>query len=118
MLQGPGIVDYLVIDSMSEDYGTYSWTTNLSLARSNARQHFPNGEGIDVYENELYFISKIQKIMYILDLDSNKYTRYSTREGLFAGQPDQIVRLTGNSSIQDEGLLYFTEEYPGTESKW
>lgn len=49
--------------------------------------------------------------MYILDLDSNNYTRYSTHEGLFAGQPDQIVRLTGNTtSVNDEGLLYFTED--------
>lgn len=110
MLQGPGAVDYLVIDPTSDDQGTYSWTTNFNLARASARQHFPNGEGIDVYENELYFISKAQKMMYILDLDSNTYTRHSTREGLFAGQPDQIVRLTGNTSIQDEGLLYFTED--------
>jgi hypothetical protein len=55
--------------------------------------------------------------MYVLNLDSNTYTRFSTVAGLFAGQPDQIVRLTANTTctitadnLEEEGLLYFTED--------
>ena len=55
------------------------------------------------------FISKVQKELFVLDLDRNTYTAESTNVGAlpgggsFGGQPDQIVQ-------SGTGLVYFTEE--------
>lgn len=106
MLHGDGKMEYLLINPQSNDQGTYQWTTDLSAGKASAKAHFPNTEGIDFYENSLYVITKKLKLMYILNLDDDTYTVQSTRHGLFAGQPDQIVRLTDN----DDSLFYFTED--------
>ena len=99
-------MEYLVVEAKTNQSGIYKWTTDLNASRLSAQNYFPNAEGIDVYENNLYFITKKKKLMYILDLDSNTYVATTTVNGLFSGEPDQIVRLTD----ADESLLYFTED--------
>jgi sugar lactone lactonase YvrE len=65
------------------------------------------GEGIDVLANQLFFVSKVRKRLYILNLDDLTYTSSTTQRGLFDGQPDQLQRFIGTDG--DE-LLYFTED--------
>ena len=66
---------------------------------------FPNVEGIDVSDGELFFVSKRFQEMTILNLDTSQYRTVSTVRGLFDGKPDQIQRIT-----HGDGLLFFTEE--------
>ena len=82
----------------------------------NANAFYPNAEGIDVYENELFFVSKELKTLFILDLDNGNYTSHTTRQGVFDGQPDQVNRIIG----ANDDLLYFTEdsgEYAGIHAR-
>jgi hypothetical protein len=103
MLLGQGKMEYLILNP---DSGTYSWTAQLKLGQENAGKNFPHAEGIDVYRHELFFISKKLKKLFVLNLDTGTYVSHSTKSGLFDGQPDQIVRLTG----LNDGMLYFTED--------
>lgn len=49
--------------------------------------------------------------MYILNLDLGTYESRSTEDGLFNGQPDQIVRLFDDNIVDvDDTLVYFTED--------
>jgi hypothetical protein len=57
---------------------------------------------------ELCFVTKVKKLMYILDLDGLTYRYVSTRSGLFTGQPDQIETVVGSN------LMLFTEDGGGT----
>jgi hypothetical protein len=68
----------------------------------------PGAEGIDVRGNTLYFISKVYKSMFILNLDDGTYANYTTKSGLFDGQSDQIVRLVDDEAL--DSILYFTED--------
>jgi outer membrane protein assembly factor BamB len=108
MLNKSGLMEYLVLEpeGINSNTGTYSWTSNLSIAKNNAKLYFPNSEGIDVHNGRLYFVTKMLKIMYILNLDDGTYIRQSTRGGVFVGQPDQIVHIT--KAV--DSLLYFTED--------
>lgn len=93
-------------DPTKNNTGTYNFTSSLNEAKENAREHFQNSEGIDRKDNLLYITCKKEKMLFILDLDSNKYVRHSTEEGLFEGEPDQIVRI-----LNDEAdILYFNED--------
>jgi hypothetical protein len=83
--------------------GVFSWTTN----RDGAEIFYPNSEGIDVAEHELFFVCKLFKTMHVLHLDVLTYTKSRTRSALFDGQPDQLQRILGNDS---NDLLYFTED--------
>lgn len=109
MLHAAGTLEWLVLAPTVEggSSGTYRWTTNLEEARENAENYYRFSEGMDVYGNDLYFVSKTQKEMFILNLDTMRYEKHSTVSGLFDGQPDQMARL-----INDNGddLLYFCEE--------
>jgi hypothetical protein len=49
---------------------------------------------------------KAEWFLYIIDLDSNKYVRYSTVHGLFEGEPDQVTRILNDES----DILYFNED--------
>jgi hypothetical protein len=61
--------------------------------------------------NLLYFVTKRLKVLFILDLDRMTYVSHSTNNGLFNGQPDQLVRMFDeNSAIENDTLLYFTED--------
>lgn len=116
MLHGDGRIEYLVLEPETRSSGTYYWSSSRSDGRRSAARYFPNGEGIDVYEDRLYFIAKEVYTLFILELDGNTYTSYSTRDGLFQGEPDQLVRITG----ANDGLLYFTEDggdYAGVHAR-
>jgi hypothetical protein len=104
-LYGNGTTDFLILNSQSQ--GTFSWTTDREAAKASASAQYPNSEGIDVYENELYFVSKARRRLFILNLDDGTHTSQSTQNGFFDGQPDQIKRIIGADS---DNLLYFTED--------
>jgi hypothetical protein len=52
-------------------------------------------------------VSKKLKQLFILDLDAGRYTNVTTQQGLFDGQPDQVILINDD---EDDGILYFTEE--------
>ena len=115
MLHGRGKTEYLVLEPDPEafpdvkaaraTYGNFTWSSVLRDGRQSALELYPNLEGIDVANNELFVVSKRLSEMTILNLDDMTYRTVSTKRGLFDGGPDQIQRITRN-----EGLLYFTEE--------
>jgi len=102
MLHGGGTLEFLLL---WPNKGTYEWTHNKARADRNAKNNYKSCEGIDVKGNRLYFVSKAQQELFVLDLDSNTYEVESTISGVFDGSPDQLVRLVG-----DRELLYYTEE--------
>lgn len=107
ILLGPGLTEYLLLSPTNDSSsgGTYDWTTNKDLAKENSRQRYQNTEGIDAVGDQLFFVSKAQRELFTLDLSSNRYIVESTVNGLFDGQPDQVVNIVG-----DDELLFFTEE--------
>ena len=110
MLHGDqGKVDYLVLNpnnATAKKTGTYEWIDSIHQARRNAFITYPSAEGIDVYEGKLYMTCKREKMLYIMDLDSNTYVRYSLEIALFEGEPDGITRLLNDTSE----TLYFQED--------
>ena len=62
--------------SGSSPSGTYSWSTSRSPAGGD--QAYPNAEGIDVKGNDLYFVTKGQRRLYIVKLDSNTWESGAT----------------------------------------
>lgn len=99
-----GTVDYLLISG--GPMGTFNWTTDYDAARSNAKQFYPNSEGIDAADGKVFFVSKVLRRLVILDLAQKRYTYSSTESGAFNEQPDQISRLIAD----DESVLYFCED--------
>lgn len=107
ILLGAGTIDFLVLEPDATGMaGTFRWTSDRDLAKQNAMNYYPNSEGIDVYQGDLYFISKRHKTMMTLDLDGNTYKVESTKSGLFNAGPDQIKRILNDTS----NLLFFTED--------
>ena len=108
-----GIVEYLVVNNQTQ---TFEWSLDKVKGEVSAEYNYPNVEGIDVHEGQMYFTSKKLRELFILDLDEMTYTSSSTKSGAFNGQPDQIVRLlpptTGDlyASVQHDNLLYFLED--------
>jgi hypothetical protein len=127
MLHKDGSLAYLILKPSDDMYGgLYEWTDDIDEGQQSAMDFFPNAEGIDVVDNLLYFVSKKLKRVFRLDLDSNTFFYQSTEEGLFNGQPDQIVFIKQNynetytttsndtsDSIMpttEEPMVYFTED--------
>lgn len=104
ILTTPGNINYLVLNPKK---GRFGWSRDEAKGKKSAQRHFPNCEGIDVRGNLLYFVCKLRRELFILNLDDRTYTKSSTDSGAFDGQPDQIVRLVGSD---ENNLLYFTEE--------
>ena len=110
MLHGNGSFEYLVLnpredtEDTTETQGTYHWTTSKPAGEFSARRFFRNSEGIDVSGKRLFFVSKRRHDMIVLDLDEATYASFSTTNGMFDGQPDQIKYVIGEKDI-----LYFTE---------
>lgn len=100
-----GTLEWLVLNPSSN---TFSWTSNRSTGDSNASQNYRNAEGIDIRNGFMYFITKVYKNLFILDLDNYTYEKSSTVSGAFDGQPDQIKRII--SEDPDSDMLYFCEE--------
>jgi PT repeat len=108
MLHGPGRTTYLILEpSSGGSSGSFRWSPSIEEGRQNAAQHYPNSEGIDVYNGILYFVCKSIKYMFELDLDRRTYRRQSTRSGLFDGEPDQLQKILFDSN---EEFIFFTEE--------
>ena len=59
----------------------------------NAKKYYPHTEGIVANNGHLYFVSKMFKMLYDLDLDDLTYRSHSVKSGLFDGAPDQIAQL-------------------------
>ncbi len=96
-----GTHDYLVLNSD----GTFIWSTDANAGANSAQQYFPNAEGIDVINRQLFFVSKVKKELFELDLQLMKWIRTSTVSGAFDQQPDQIQKVIGDSEF-----LYFCED--------
>lgn len=108
ILLGPGTTDFLVLEPNNSGMaGRFYWTSNRARAKQSAMDHYPNSEGIDIHNGELFFISKRYASMYTLNLDQGTYTVESTRGGLFNGGPDQIKRILNDKNSH---LLFFTED--------
>jgi len=109
ILLGPGVNEWLLLtpNPTNPDMGTYSWTTDLETARSNAAMFYPESEGVDVNGSTLYFVTKGNKKLFTLDLNGNTYRRQSTFEGLMEGEPDMIRSILTEDS---QSLLFFTED--------
>ena len=100
-----GSTDYLVFINATH----YQWTTDERLARESQSRYHRNVEGIHYHDTHLYFISKIQKTLFILNLDSMTYTTsvlksdYTTNGGgTFHNEPDQL--------LSHGSYIYFTED--------
>lgn len=101
-------IEYLKLSPESSSHGTFSWTTDKSAAQTDAAEHYPYSEGIDITNGVIYMTAKLPKILMILDLETGIYERYSTESGAFDGQPDQIQRVLGDTAQDD--ILYFCED--------
>lgn len=109
MLHGPGQLDYLVLTpnlKKGKRSGTYGWEPSVHKARRNARDTYPASEGIDRHDNFLYIACKRERMLYVLDLNSNKYVRYSLQNALFDGEPDQVTRILKDN----KDIMYFNED--------
>ena len=102
-----GTIDYLHL----KDNDEVEWTTDYDRAKRNAKELYPNSEGIDVHDGVLYFTSKVEKRLLIVNLRKLKYTYSSTKSGAFNNQPDQIEKVLGS----DAELLFLCED-GGTEA--
>jgi len=119
MLHGNGTTEYLILNPNDQrNGGSFQWSTNIQAARRNAKEWYPQTEGIDTHNGRLYFVCKEIKVLFELDLEEMTYTNTSTKAGLFDGGPDQIVRILDRQKQKDgvieqgdaDELLYFTEE--------
>jgi uncharacterized protein len=121
MLHGTGgTLDYLEFLPNNQ----FRWTTSLATGRSSAQANFQNAEGIDVHNGVLYFVSKVQKEMFILQLDQFTYTKVSTLTstlpggGTFDAQPDHVIATSPSGVIiltEDGGSTPGTFAYDGSK---
>ena len=93
------------------DGNSFQWTTSLSAGQRSAANYYPNAEGIAYHNSTLYFVSKVRKRLYILNLTDKTYTSERTGsswvgQGAFNSQPDQII---GND-MDKRKFIYFTED--------
>lgn len=97
-----GTHKYLRVDSGTS--GTFSWVATKSQATPSL---YPNAEGIDIKDDVLYFVSKVDKTLFILQLNQGTFTKESTNQGAFNNQPDQVARIVGSDP---QNILYFCED--------
>lgn len=96
-----GTYEYLVLN---ED-GSFTWSDVRSEGENSASEWFPQAEGIDVLSRELFFVSKAEKKLFVLDLATLTWTNTTTISGAFNLQPDQLARV-----MNDDEVLYFCED--------
>ena len=99
--------DYLRIDDGAS--GTFSWVANKTQATP---ELYPKAEGIDVVDGVLFFVSKLDKTLFELDLDAGTFTRTSTVSGAFDLQPDQLKAINNDPSPDsvENNIIYFCED--------
>lgn len=114
VLTTPGKMKYLVLDP---DNHTFRWSSNKQKGQKSAKKLFGGAEGIDIRNGMLYFTSKLEKRLFILNLDRFTYTMSSTEHGdSFQYQPDQIKFILGSDNAntktynEEEQILYFCED--------
>ncbi len=89
----------------------FQWTTSLSAGENSAASYYPNAEGIIYHNSTLYFVAKVTRTLFILDLDDMTYTSERTGsswvgQGAFNSQPDQIIE----NDLDKRKFIYFTED--------
>ncbi|KAI2504379.1 Bacterial protein of unknown function (DUF839) [Fragilaria crotonensis] len=92
-----------------EEYGTsgFTWEVSPEGAFVGRKTNLVPYGGIDIKDGVLYFVSKVDKTLFILQLRQGTFTKESTNQGVFNNQPDQVGRLIGS----DPGsILYFCED--------
>lgn len=111
--------DYLLLSGGPNGWtsGTFSWTLNRRAAERNANDYYWYNEGLAIVDRVMYFTSKTERRLYILDLQRGTYTSQSTqagpqRDGSLEDQPDQIAHLYRGS----EDIVYFCEGTSKLES--
>jgi Bacterial protein of unknown function (DUF839) len=118
MLHGPGKTEYLLLMPIQNGTGgSYKWITEKNISKENAFTYYPNVEGIDCDGKSIYFVSKIRKQLYELNLLTGNYDVSSTVKGSFDGGPDQVAQILASAKMpkHKDTLLYFTEE--GSKSR-
>lgn len=101
--------------------GQFQWTDDINEGRASATEYYQFTEGIDCRDGMLYFISKTQKELFILNLDYYTWTVSSTEHGAFS-QPDQLHSIFPSQETQpqdpneDKNIIYFTEDGGSTHS--
>jgi len=115
MLHGTGDIEFLMLYPIDQNSGYFAWTYDQNAAKLNARENYPECEGIEVNNGLLYMVAKKLKILFIIDLDSGFYQTHTTSHGAFDGSPDQVATILKHSTSQqktvsDSSMLYFTEE--------
>jgi len=85
--------------------GTFSWTNEVMLGRTNAAGNYPEAQGIDTNGSTLSFVCQGIKRLFQLNLDDSSYTASNTTKGLMEGEPNEIRYVEGDSGT----LLYMTE---------
>jgi len=89
----------------------FRWTSNIEAAKYSAASHYPNTEGIICHNSTLYFVAKVTRTLFFLDLNDMTYTSELTGsslvgQGAFNSQPDQIIE----SDLDERKYLYFSED--------
>ncbi|KAI2509488.1 Bacterial protein of unknown function (DUF839) [Fragilaria crotonensis] len=87
---------YLRVDS--GNFGTFSWVAKKSNATP---QLYPNVEGIDAKDGFLYFVSKVDKTLFILNLAAGIFTKESTNQDeltTFANRTGSYCGIHGRTS--------------------
>ena len=90
---------------------TFTWTSDIARGRRSAYYNYPNTEGIDFANGLLYFVSKLYKTLYILDLTKKTYDIEFTNEGAllndtgFANSPDHVVTRGDLVFMTEDGGL-------------
>ena len=104
--------EYFVVTSLNSNTGrgTYIWSTSLNDGRSSADTYHVQGEGVDVRDGKLYYTTKADRYLFIVDLDDGTFERSSTDSGAFDSQPDQIARVLDFDNDNTDGILYFCED--------
>jgi len=99
MLHGDGKLDYLVVFPDEENAtktGIFDWVDG-EYPRGPSKClvfTYPSAKkDIDRKDNILYMACKREMMLYVIDLDSNKYVRYSLEIALFDGEPDSVTRI-------------------------
>jgi len=93
------------------DGNRFQWTTSLIAGENSAASYYPNAEGIIYHNSTLYFVAKVTRTLFILDLNDMTYTSEQTGsswvgQGSFNSQPDQIIE----SDLDKRKYIYFTED--------
>jgi uncharacterized protein len=130
--QSDGIIDYLELlpGTNESSTNTFRWTSNMREGRRSAKAYYGNSEGIAINNGILAFVAKVDKLLFLLDLQKLTYTVVSTETTTLPGggsldaQPDHVISYYHATQSTNGNLLLLTEDggptpglfaYDGTE---